>query len=232
MEINNNVSPTLHPVNITSLKGYAAHEPHLNYITNSFEKAYDAVVKVRDARNKLSLDTTRTKQAQVLHAADLAEKHLTQLHKMFEVNWSRLNTNISSIEKALTEPVREYAGMGVVSSEIRSHFKAMDASERRKAFNKALAAGDERTLKSVLGAPAYLSGLPDEEHEYLTRQYHEQTNPEQSERLELMKQVKAKMEAVQPVIVAEMHKALGANAAEISQLRARAAAAEAAIKFE
>jgi DNA-binding phage protein len=228
-ELKTTVSPSLHPANITGIAGYEEHKAYLQHSVTAVDSAYQAVEHVMEARKKLALDESRTPKARVLMAAQMADKYMDQLQRMFESSWNQLTKGIDHSELQLSKPLEEYAGIGNVASEIRAHLKSMTAGERVKFLGEALERGDEKTLKSVLGAPSYLSGMSELEQQHITRNYHSKNNPQMAQRVELMKQVRDKLERVRPVLLQEMERAVGANKLEIAKLKAVSSEAEAAL---
>jgi hypothetical protein len=228
-EVSTVVSPTLSPVNITSMEGYEANAGYLAHASTSMDTAYQSVEAVITARQKLKLDESRTERARMLMVAELAEKYSSKVQRQFESSWKKLDAAIRHTESELTKPVEEFAGIGNVASEIRAHLKSLPATQRSKFLADALEANDDRTLQSVLGAPGYLSGLGPEEHKHHTRLYHNNKAPEVTARLAAMRGAIEKLERAQPVVIMEFAKAVGANQREIERLRAASNEAEAAL---
>jgi len=227
--VKNRVSPTLHPGTITSIPGYEQAKGYVQHATTALDAAYQAVEHVMEARQKLQLDESRTQKARVLMAAQMGNQYLDKLQKSFEASWDKLSAGIEHTDKALSQPIEEYAGIGNVATEIRAHLKNMTSGERTQFLFDALERGDERTMKSVLGAPSYLSGMSDIDQVRVTRDYHSKNNPEMAHRLEVMRQVREKLEKAKPIIFTEMEKAIGATRFEIEKLQATSNEAEAAL---
>lgn len=228
-EVSTVVSPTLSPINITSMEGYEANAGYLAHSATSLDAAYQSVEAVITARQKLSLDESRTERARMLMVAELAEKYSAKVQKQFESSWNKLDAAIRHTESELTKPVEEFAGIGNVATEIRAHLKAMTQGERMTFLSEALERNDSRTLQSALGAPSYLSGMTATEHAHFTRLYHAKQSPEVTARLAAMRGAIEKLERAQPVVVMEFAKAVGANQREIERLRAASNEAEAAL---
>lgn len=223
------VSPTLHPANITGIPGYEEHKGYVSTSVTVMDAIYQSIEHVMEAREKLSRDSSRTQKAQVLMAAQLADKYMEKHQRELESCWNKLTAAINHTENELTKPLEEYAGIGSINSEIRAYFKNMKPGERVQFLSEAMERGDERTLKSVLGAPAYLSGMSEAEAKHVTRNYHTKNNPQVAERLELMKKTREKLEQVKPIIFSEMEKAVGATRFELEKLKAASSEAEAAL---
>ncbi|MBB3230957.1 hypothetical protein [Halomonas stenophila] len=229
IEAKTNVSPTLHPFNITRIEGYEEARGYVSHAVTALDEAYQSVDAVHEARKKLQLDESRTNRAKVLMTAQLAEKYSARLQKTFESSWNKLNAAIQHTERELTQPVEEFAGIGNVATEIRAHVKNMSQGDRMNFLSEALKRGDQRTLKSVLGAPSYLSGMTGVEHEHFTRRYHSHQSPELSSRIEVMKATLDKLERAHPIFVKELEKAVGASRSDVERLQAASNEAEAAL---
>jgi DNA-binding phage protein/exonuclease VII small subunit len=228
-EVKHTVSPTLHIANITSIAGYEEAKSYVAHSTEAMDTAYQAIEHVQEARQKLQRDESRTQKSQVLMAAQMADKYLSTIQKKFESSWDRLTSGINHMELELSKPMELYAGIGNVASEIRAHSKSMETGKRMKFILEALESGDEKTLKSVLGAPAYLSGMSEVEQQGITRKYHSNQNPQMASRLDLMKQVRGKLEQAKPIVIKEMQKAVGVTIHELEKLKATNNEAEAAL---
>lgn len=228
-EVKHAVSPSLHLANITGIAGYENAKGYVHHAAEAMDSAYQAVEHVMEARRKLQLDESRTQKARVLMAAQLADKYLSTLQTKINSSHSKLTAGINHTEVELSKPMEEYAGIGNVATEIRSHLKSMSSGERIKFLSEALERGDEKTLKSSLGAPPYLSGMSQAEADHVTRNYHNKQNPEMASRLETMKQVRSKLENAERIMVKEMEKAVGATHFEVEKLKAASNDAEAAL---
>lgn len=229
-EIFPHVSPSLHPKVITAIDHYEQHKGYCGHAADALKFAYQAINDVVVARKTVRLDETRTAKAQHLAVSGLADKYLSQMHTKVAGSWDRLDKGITSIEKSLSKPLEEQAGIGVVNSEIRSHAKSLSFEERRKMINKAIRENDAKTCAAILGAPAYISGLREDEHTVYTRQYHEATNQQTMQRLQVMTTAKQRLEQSEKIILAEMKKAVGMSGLELQHLRDNNAAAEAALQ--
>lgn len=228
-EVKLTVSPTLHPANITSIDGYEAAKGYVAEAVTALDAAHQSVAHVIEARQKVNLDQSRTPRAKVLMTAQLANKYSANLQKQFESSWGRLEAAIRHSEQELSKPVQEYAGIGNVATEIRSHLKSMSQGERMKFLSAALEKGDERTLKSCLGAPGYLSGMTDVEHDLVVGRYHSKQAPELTARLEVMKAALDKLQRAHPALIKELEKAVGASRQDVERLQAATNEAEAAL---
>ncbi|WP_018275686.1 hypothetical protein WKI13_18930 [Teredinibacter turnerae] len=228
--ISTHVSPTIRPENITGLPGY--NEQTKGYVSSSVNALKIATTAIDDtikARLAVNADPSRNPKAKVLAVADYAEKQDSQLQKLFEKTADDLLKRIAHKESELSKPVEEFAGIGHVASEIRNHLKNTDRDKRMAFLNEALESGDDKTLKSILGAPSYLSGLTDLEHKHYTKLFHQKANPEIAAQINLMSGALDKLKNAHKVIRKQFDEAIGANAVEVAKLRAANSAAEEAL---
>lgn len=65
-----------------------------------------------------------------------------------------------------------------IASEIRAHVKNMNTDERLQFLSHAHETGDIESLRSILGAPGFLSGISENERQIRTRMLHEKQSPE------------------------------------------------------
>lgn len=228
-EVKRNVSPSLHPAVITSIPGYEKYKGYCGDAESAFNVAYRSVEDVIATRKTVQLDQTRTPKAKTLAVADKAEKYVKKFQKTHGACHDRLVAGINHVEKQLSEPLEQQAGSSMVNGEIRAHTKSLSGTARGKIVKTALEKEDKKVLGAILGAPAMLSGLSDEEHAHYTRQYHEKTNPELVERLNVVKQVKQKLEQSADIIMSEFNDAIGLSPAELLSLREGSKAAEDAL---
>lgn len=228
--IKTQVSPTCHEVNITNLPDYNdSTKGYVSGAVNAMRATYTAIDSVIAARQAVNRDGSRTPKAKVLAVADAAEKYEKQLQNVYEKTWDDLSKRIAHKEAELTKPVQEFAGIGHVASEIRNHLKTLPREERMGFLNEALQRADEKTLKSILGAPSYLSGLTDLEHGHYVKLYHEQASPDIATQIRLMKASQEKLKQAHKVLLKELEGAVGANRHEVTKLRAANNAAEEAL---
>jgi hypothetical protein len=132
---------------------------------------------------------------------------------------------IAGLESDLSQPL-EGRGVGAMSGEIRSYVHSLPEGQRMGFIQKAIEAGDERTVGAVLGGVPYLSGITPEMATMLLRLYHEKTNPRAAKQL---RAAKAGLELIGErggLLFGEMEKAVGAKQAKVQKLRAAKAAAE------
>ena len=228
-QVKTGVSPSLHPAVISSIPGYEQNKGYCGGAEEAFNIAYKTVEDVIATRKTVQVDESRTPKAKALAVANKAEQYLARLQKTHGAAWERLDNGIKHIETQLSAPLEQQAGAGSVNGEIRSHAKSLKRDERMRMIEDALKRGDVKTCGAILGAPAYLSGLNDEEHKHFTRKFHEATNPELVSRLNVITQVKQKLEQSKDIIKMELERAVGLSPIELQRLREGSKAAEDAL---
>lgn len=229
--IKTHVSPTVNEANITSLPGYNdSTKGYVSDIQSAMKSAYTAIDAVITARKTVNADPSRTPKAKVLAVADVADRYDKQLQQVFEKVWENANRRISHKRAELNKPIEESSNISHVTSEIRAYLKNLDKNERMGFLNSALEKKDEITLKSILGAPSYLSGLTDAEHDHFLKLYQEKVSPEIFAQISLITEALKKLKIAHKVIHKEFEEAIGASRHEVAKLRAvNSAAAEALV---
>ncbi|MGC4251528.1 MAG: hypothetical protein QM605_08735 [Sphingobium sp.] len=145
-----------------------------------------AVGRVHDASAASKRNPTLNDAAALIATQDFADKITTGLLKRFDSATAGLNRVIDGLEHDLSQPI-EGRGVGAMSGEIRAHVKALDEGARMGFIQKAIEAGDERTVGAVLGGVPYLSGITPQMQEILLRLYHEKSNPRAAKQLRAAK---------------------------------------------
>ena len=228
-EIDTRVTPALHPHNVRQLDGYDDDTASiLGPAETAFSEAYKGIAQVHTAREKALTNPTWTEAQALVQTADFSDRVFERVAKRFDAVTANLTTIANGIEAELTAPI-EVKAAHTLATEIRAHLKGMPTGERMAFVQKAIEANDRRTAESILGAPAYLSGLTDEMQAVLTRMFHAKHNPLKEKRL---KAARAGLELVgkrQGLVFAELEKAIGAAPHKIAAIRKSKTAAEAAL---
>jgi len=220
------VTPSFHPQTVRSIDAYDDDTASVLAGTEAaFSEAYIAVGRVHDAREAAKTNPTWNEAQQVIATQDLADKLTVNLAKRFDSATANLTRVIEGLERDLSQPL-EGRGVGAMSAEIRAYVKGLPEGQRMGFIQKAIEAGDERTVGAVLGGVPYLSGITPEMATMLLRLYHEKTNPKAARQL---RAAKAGLELIGErggLLFGEMEKAVGAKQAKVQKLRAAKAAAE------
>lgn len=227
-EMDTRVTPSLHPANVRHLESYDEETASILGATETaFSEAYIGIGQVHTAREKAATNPTWTEAQALLQTAEFSERVFQKCARRFDAAAANLNTIIRGIEAELTAPIENKAAL-TLATEIRGHVKALPTEARMDFVRQAIVAGDRRTAESILGAPAFLSGLTPEMHGVLTRMFHEHHEPLKAKRL---KAAKAGLDLIverSGLLFAELEKAVGATQSKIAQIQKRKAGAEAA----
>jgi hypothetical protein len=175
-------SPSLHPGVIEAIEGYAENVGYLAPALNAFSLAHVTLQQISDARAPLSRDTGKTDAQRLLLMATHAEKQQNRILGAFDKAHQNLSSAADALDKSLSQPL-ESVTHTALCQEIRAHCKSLPQKERGAFVAEALQRGDMQVLNSVLGAPAYLSGVHDEQKANWLRMYHEQRQPAEVKRL-------------------------------------------------
>ena len=224
--IDTRVTPSFHPDTVQALDGYDDDSASiLAGVQSAFTEAYIGVGRVHDAREAAKTNPTCNEAQQVIATQDLADKLTTQLAKRFDSATSNLTRVIAGLESDLSQPIAG-AGVGAMAGEIRNYVHSLPEGQRMGFIQKAIEAGDERTVGACIGGPAYLCGITPEMQTMLLRLYHEKTNPRAAKQLRAAKAGLELLGERAPLLFKEMEKGVGAPATKVQQLRAAKAKAE------
>lgn len=229
--IDSRVTPSLHVHNVTQIDGYDESTRHLLGPTETaFSEAYVAIGKVHDARAAAKRNPVWNEAEQLIQTQNFADKMFNHVAKHFDGALNSLNRGITSLEADLTAPVEAKASYAL-AVEIRAHTKSLPTEERMTFIKEAITAGDARTAESILGAPAFLSGISSDMQATLTRMYHEHHQPDKSKRLKAMKGAADLIRDRSGLLFGELEKAVGASPEKVAALRAAKNSAENAFRF-
>jgi hypothetical protein len=220
------VSPALHPDTVKTLPGYDADtEAILAPTVTAFSEAYIAIGKVHDAREAAKRNPTWNENQQIIQTDDFAQKQFARIAKGFDSVRGNLEKGIAHVEKELSAPVESKAAH-TVATEIRGYVRGLGTDERMSLIRQAINEGDHTTAQSILGAPAYLSGLTADMQAVLVRMYHERHNPDMAKRLKAMQGAKTLIEERGGLVFGQLEKAVGSPPHKAKALRDAKSAAE------
>jgi hypothetical protein len=207
--IDTRITSGLHPENVKAIDGYDDDTALvLEPTERAFAAAYEGVKSVWRAKDAVANDPTLTESARILKVDDMATKVQGKLTREFDSVRVNLEKGIAHIEGELTAPVTAKASHGMADS-IRTHVKNLSAGERMPFIHEAINDGDDLTASSILGAPAYLSGIDANMKQTFTRMYHERTSPALAKRLRVMTAAKELVEQRGGLILSQLEKAVG-----------------------
>ena len=225
-EVDTRVTPSFHPETVQALDGYDDDTASiLSGVESAFTDAYVSIGRVHDARNAAKTNPTWNEAQQIIEVANFADKLTANLAKKFDSATANLTRVVEGLERDLSQPI-EGKGVGAMAGEIRTYVHSLPEGQRMGFIQKAIDAGDERTVGAVLGGVPYLSGITPEMQAVLLRQYHEKTNPRAAKQLRAAKAGLELLGERGGLIFKEMEKGVGAKQAKVQQLRAAKAAAE------
>lgn len=230
LEPKSRTSLSLHPETVTKIDGFS--ENTRGYIAGTeraLHEAYSGVSSVHAAMDAAKKDPTLNEAARVIKVDDMAQRTFKKLAALFDAEQARLNKGIALAEEKLSAPVEAKASH-YLASEIRAYVKGLahdgqkpsdtgSAMARVAFIRAAILRGDDLTVSSCLGAPAFLSGINDEMHGVLVKTYHEKRTPDEAARLNVMRGAKALIEQRGGLLHVELEKAVGKSSYEVRRLR-------------
>lgn len=232
MDITTTVTPSLHPSNIEAIEGYNADtKGYVNPALEAMSVAYEGLAKIHQAKVAAAKNQAWNENQQVLIVAEFAEKHQNAITRKFDAALSSLTKGIEAMEATLNDPIKANAERSSIASEIRAHVKNMTTDERLQFLSHAHETGDIESLRAVLGAPGFLSGISENERQVRTRMLHEKQSPETSSRLKVMRAALDLLERRSGLVLTEVEKAVGGSWSKVQHLRATQGQAEKALKF-
>jgi hypothetical protein len=225
-EIDTRVTPSFHPDTVRAIDAYDDDTASILAGTEAaFTEAYIGVGRVHDAREAAKTNPTWNEAQQVIQTADFADKLTLQLAKRFDSASAGLTRVIEGLERDLSQPLAG-GGVGPMAGEIRSFVHSLPEGQRMGFIQKAIEAGDERTVGACIGGPAYLCGITPEVQTMLLRLHHEKTNPRAAKQLRAAKAGLELLGERAGLLFGQMEQAVGAKQAKVQKLRAAKAAAE------
>ncbi len=219
----------LNPDSLTKgIEHYEAHSGYVSPAVQAFSALYVGLQKLSDAKKQLAKDPSKTEAQQVLMLAGEAEKLQDRCTRQFDDARKRLMDGIKGIDEMLSGPLTHKAD-NTLSGELRALCRSMTSDERAKFLNDAMHDRDMTVLTAILGGHHALSGLTKERRAHLTRQFHEATNPEVTQRLAVMRSALERVEQRAGLVLVETQRALGAKWDVVQKLRTAGSASEAAL---
>ena len=227
-------TPSLHPGNVEALVddwGNSDLRPLLQPVHTAFDTATAALKEIYDARIKAARNDAWTPSAQILNVSNFAEKRQAQVTQLFDSAMANLMKQEKALEDSLSAPM-ESAALGAMAQEIRSFARDLSSEDRNAFMLKAMRDADVRALQSVLGAPAYLSGIDPKMQKVWTRQYREQQAPEATKRLDVARKAIDLLGQRAPLFLGQVTEAFGASWATVGKLKKAASEAERALVLQ
>lgn len=229
-EVDTRISPSLHPALVKKLDGYDEETaPVLAATEEAFRAAYEGIRDVHEARDFARANDAWTEASQIINTDSLARKQEERITRRFDRVRGDLLKGIAHIEGELSSPVSTKASLQI-AAEIRNHCKGLGGGGARMSFVRNLInEGDELSASAILGGPAFLSGLTNDQVALFTRIYHEKRQPALSKRLKAMQAGVEHIENNGGLVFDQMVKAVGCPPHRVKQLREANTAAEKAM---
>lgn len=211
--IDTRVAPSLHPLVFGE-----SEDPLVKQAASRFDAAYNALIKLHEARETARSSPLLTKEAATLKTADFADKTSKTVTTNLDAARKTLEAGAEAIRKVLNQPLVDDGAR--INAEIRAHAKSLSTDERWKMINAAIEGSDVKTLRAILGGPAYLSGLDPEAQKVLTLKANMRREPAQSARLKHLEDALRRVDMVSIGLVMEqVEKGLGAKWTDVQKLR-------------
>lgn len=224
--IDTRVTPSFCPETIQAIPEYDDETASILAGTEAaFKEAFIGVARVHDASAASKRNPAWNENAALIETQNFADKMFTSIAKRFDSATANLTRVAEALESELSQPL-EGRGVGGMAAEIRSYVKALPEGQRLSFVQRAIEAGDERTVGAVLGGPAYLTDMMPEMHAALLKVYHEKAEPRKAKQLRAARAGLKILGERAPLLFAQMEKAVGAPQQKVQQLRAAKAAAE------
>jgi hypothetical protein len=221
-------SVSLDPLNVKAIEGFDEHSGYVNVAVEAFSEIHVGLLKLRDARELVAKDTSRTEAQQVLMTAKEAEKLQERTARAMDKAIKQLRDGIKHNERELTKPLTAAADNSI-SAEVRKYVRELPDDKRMSFLNDAMKRNDVATLSAVLGVQPFLSGITHEMQAHFTRTLHEKSNPQIAERITVMRKVLDLVEQRCNLIFTEIERCLGAKMETVAKLRKASSAAEQAL---
>ncbi len=241
MGVDTRISPSFHPQVIASMDEFDTDtQPVLQQAVDAFVSVYEGLGKVHDAKAAAEANTAWPENMRVIRVQEAADRSFARFAPQLDRVYANMKNGVELIEKQLTAPIEAQAAH-TIATQIRTHVKGLAERQGTSTLDKrpgqsaigfvqaAIQKGDALTVSAVLGAPSYLSGLTDEMHAMLLRQWHEKANPQAAKRHRAMLSVMEIIRNRGTLLHAELEKLVGASPAHAKALRDRNAAAEKAL---
>ena len=192
--VNSRVTPALDPETYLAVDGINdSTRGYVDDVVSFMNDAYATLGKLHVAKDAVDSNPGWTAEQKVLMMNAETTKQKDRLAKRLDRTVRDLDSRIAHTEGELLRPV-QVAAAGPLAAEVRQHFRTLKEGERAKLIRDALAANDEPTLQSVLGAQHFLSGLSIVDRDHFLGLYHARKSPHLVERLDVMKRVRSLMD--------------------------------------
>ena len=129
-QVSSRVSPSLHPETVRAIEGFnEATAPFVADVVSAFTDAYATIEKVHEAADAAKRNPAWNEEQRILIVGKEAQKQQDRLLKRMDSASRCLAAAITHTEKALTEPLKERAGLGNLNQEVRNHANGLDRAD-------------------------------------------------------------------------------------------------------
>jgi hypothetical protein len=151
----------------------------------ALKQAHDAITNGSDVihNNVRSIlgDETVMPAARFLRGGDFAEKTAKTIEARVEDALAPARKRLGELQRQLEERLTPSVSPGhaIRDQEIRQHFAQLKGEEKMRRADEAMKAGDLVTVRALMTAPAYLTGLNEQTQKRLRGEYLARIAPEQ-----------------------------------------------------
>lgn len=208
-EVDTRMSPSLHPDSLSLIEDYDDDTRHLlGGAQTVLSEAQKALQSIHDKKKATAQNLALTDAAKLVDVDNFAIKRMATVEKSWGNAIEALNNNVQKLEQELNAPI-EQTGSYHMATEIRSVIRSLPEGERMTAIQRAINAGDERTVSATLGGPALLSGISEELQSSFLQEWHEKQRPLEAKRVRAMKATANLLNDHYKILKKEVTKAVG-----------------------
>ena len=153
-------------------EGSSRHDQITNtkrQVTQFLRDAGTSIKQIESVRKANQEDPTQTQSARAVNTFKFAEKQFGKIHKRME-SLPSISLVMQDLQSEMDATMAERA-KSPFASEARARIASMPEAERASFISKRMQGEDIETAAYALGAPAFLSGLSDEQHKTLKNHY-------------------------------------------------------------
>jgi len=224
-------TPSLHEGIIKAVEGFEdfPDDPAMASAVSAFSIATVTLEKINAAKEPLAKDTSKTGEQKLLAMAVHAEKALDRVIAAFDRAHKNLTNVADGLDAQLSKPLEQSTG-NALSVEIRSYVRALPQEKRIAFINDSVKNSDMQVMQSVLGAPSFLSEIPEVRKAMWLRDYREKADPAAVQRLAMYRKT---IEILQSrpftMLFSEMEKSMGGKFSDVKRLRGQVEASDNAL---
>lgn len=157
----------------------------------SVEASADQIASMFDA---VMQDSSRTEGQRLIEAKKGVERIANAAGAKLDAAADRIKTELAAIDRATSAPPPMDAQAIQIASDIRRALAGMSAKDRSDRIAAAIAGDDDTTMRAVLGAPAWISGMTNLEVSARRHAWALRKHPKEMERAARLKKAQAALE--------------------------------------